>query len=79
MVTEQQVIEVIAKALNIKNEEVTALSSTANVESWDSLGHLSILTALDKKFDGKVAEIGEMAEAESLDKIINLLKSNSLI
>ena len=79
MVTEQQVIEVIANALNIKSDEITASSSTANVESWDSLGHLSILTALDQRFDGKIAEIGEMAEAESLDKIINLLKSKSLI
>ena len=29
--------------------KVTEKSSSNNLEEWDSLGHLSILTALDKK------------------------------
>jgi acyl carrier protein len=49
------------------------------IEEWDSLGHLAILVALDKKFNGKVSKIDEMASADTVKKIINLLKLNKLI
>ncbi len=79
MITEKQVIKVLEEALRIDSGSMTIDSSSLNVENWDSLGHLSILTSLDKIFDGKIAEISDMAEAESVEKILNLLKLNSLI
>ena len=36
-----EVLEIIAKSLEIKKEKVTMDSSTENLEEWDSLGHLS--------------------------------------
>ena len=59
--------------------KITFDSSVKNVEEWDSLGHLSILVALDKRFGGKVANIREMSSADSVNKIIQLLKDNSLV
>ena len=50
-----------------------------DIEEWDSFGHLGILVALDKKFDGKVASISEMASATTVKKMIDLLISNKLI
>jgi acyl carrier protein len=79
MTTQEDVISIIANALNVKSGDITTASSSSNIENWDSLGHLSVLIALDKMFAGKVAEIGEMAEADAVEKIITLLKSNSLI
>ena len=54
-------------------------SSVENVEEWDSLGHLGVLVALDKAFDGKIGSIKEMATAGSVTKIIEILKTNSFI
>jgi len=77
--TDNDVLEVIRRALNPKNAQITFDSSMDNVEEWDSLGHLSILVALDKVFDKKVGQIKEMASANSIKKILQLLKDNSLI
>lgn len=76
---DMEVIGVIAKALNIKGHNLTLDSSPENVEDWDSLGHLGILVDLDKFFDGKVGGIKEMATADSVGRILQLLRDNSLL
>jgi len=78
-VTEGDVLEVIRTALKEDGVNVTAESKIGSVESWDSLGHLEILVALDQKFDGKVANIQEMAKADSVQAIVKILKKHALI
>jgi acyl carrier protein len=48
------------------------------MEDWDSLGQLSILVALDKHFKGKISSLSEIAEANSVPKILTILKKNSI-
>ena len=76
---EQRVIEIIQKALELKDKALTLESKMTEVQEWDSLGHLSILSALDKSFDGQVAPIKEMATADSVSKILRTMKDNSII
>lgn len=78
-ITQTDVIVVIENALEIKNGKLDENSRAEDVDQWDSLGHLSILIALDKIFDGKIANITDMATANSLPKIFNILKQNSLL
>lgn len=78
-VSENEVLEVIKNALNIKGGGLTLESSIEDVEEWDSLGHLGILSALDKFFEGKIASIKEIAAVDSIQKILRILKNNSLI
>lgn len=78
-ISDNDVLEIIRKALNPKQQKITLDSTSDNVEEWDSLGHLGILVALDKVFDKKVGRISEMASAGSVKKILQLLKDNSLI
>ncbi len=78
-VTETEILEIIAKVLNVDANGLTVDSSSDNVDEWDSLGHLGVLVALDKTFDGKLAGIAEMATADSVNKIIQILKNNSFI
>lgn len=77
--TETEILEIIAKALNVNANGLTVDSSSDNVDEWDSLGHLGVLVALDKAFDGKLAGISKMATADSVTKIIQILKENSFI
>ena len=78
-ISEKEVLAVIQKALNLDGKLITLESSVRDVNEWDSLGQLGILTALDRTFNGKIASIKELAKADSVKKIIQILKDNSLI
>ena len=54
-------------------------SSQKNLEQWDSLGHLSIITALDKATKGKTSKIKALADADSVKKIIDILAKNKIL
>lgn len=73
------VIASIEQALNIEAGSVQDLTSADQIEAWDSLGHLSILVTLDKLFDGQLTRIGEMADANSVPKIISVLENHRLL
>lgn len=78
-ISQSDVIATIEKALELKTGSLGDGTPTPGIENWDSLGQLSILVALDKLFDGKLAEIQEMAQADSISKIMAVLKKHSLI
>ena len=73
------VIGAIEQALNIGPGLILDSTQAQQIEAWDSLGHLSILVALDKLFEGKLARIGEMADANSVPKILSVLKTHELL
>jgi acyl carrier protein len=72
------VIEIIEKALELKPGTLGEDSDSERIEDWDSLGQLSILVALDKHFKGKISSLSEIAEANSVPKILTILKKNSI-
>ena len=72
------VMEIIEKALLLEPGILKEDSDSEKTEGWDSLGQLSILVALDKHFEGKISSISEMAEANSVQKILTILKENSI-
>tara|TARA_B100000035_G_C20633230_1_gene393288 strand:- start:115 stop:354 length:240 start_codon:yes stop_codon:yes gene_type:complete len=76
-INKNQLIEIVCKAL--ENDEVTFDSSIYDIDEWDSLSQLSILTELDDALDGKVADIDGIANTQSVSEIYDLLKKNSLI
>ena len=73
----EEVVQIISKALEV--DKISIDSSVSNTEEWDSLGHLSILVSLDKRFDGGVAGIKEMAAVDSVRSVLKILKDNNLI
>lgn len=76
---QSDVIAVIEKALEMKPGSLGESTHSEEVDSWDSLGQLSILVALDKLFDGKIANITDMAGADAIPKILNILRQHSLL
>lgn len=54
-------------------------SSSDNVPEWDSLGHLSVLTALDDATNGKASSLSDLSEATSVTKLVDILESNEII
>ena len=45
------VIEIAAEVLEVPADSVTAESSPESVDSWDSLNHLKLITAIETRFD----------------------------
>ena len=77
--TYESLIEVIAKSIFVDGSSLSMDSSAETVEEWDSLGHISILSALDEATDGKSADIVELTQATSVREINDLLKENELL
>ena len=78
-INEETITALIGNALRIDTNLISINSSSENVEEWDSLGHLSILESLDRHFDGKVANIIELASSKKEKKILSILRKNSLL
>ena len=78
-ISENEVLEILRNALEIEKEDIGLDSSSENLEAWDSIGHLSILAGLDSALDGTAAEIADLATADSVRKILHVLKDNALV
>ena len=79
MINEDKIFETIADDLEISRDEINHKSSSENIEKWDSLGQLAILSALDELFDGAIADIPEIANSYSVNSLLEILKDNKLI
>ena len=77
--SEQDVLSAIESALELDSRSIDTEAVSEDVEGWDSLGHLSILAALDSLFEGRVTEIGEIVTADSVPKILVALRQHSLL
>ena len=73
------IIKIIAKILKMSAQKVEKIDNYTKMENWDSLAQLDIISALDKKLNGKIGKIKNIAEIKSVKKIISLLKKKSLI
>lgn len=78
-ISQHDVITAIEKALKIQPGLLGENTQAEEVEGWDSLGQLSILTDLDVLFDGKIADISDMVGANSIPKILTILRQHSLL
>lgn len=67
---EKEVISIVSKALK---KRVNAKSSSKNTEQWDSLGQLSILSAIEKATKGKSSKI-DLTEVQSIKQLCIKLK-----
>jgi acyl carrier protein len=78
MISEKKLKSIIGKILEIKSEKITQNSGMNNIEQWDSLAHLSILTEIDKLTKGRASKIKGLSNSTTIKEILKLLKSNRL-
>ena len=78
-ITQTDVMAAIERSLELQPGTLNEGTRADEIENWDSLGQLSVLVALDKLFSGKIAGIAEMGEADSVGKILAILKQHSLL
>ncbi len=73
---EERIIAIMTDAL--MGEDVNAESTVDNLTGWDSLGHLSILSALDEASGGKINDISEFNDVKSVKEIVQLCENHKL-
>ena len=76
--TEKELFRLIKVSLKT-SKKINIKSSSKNIEEWDSLGQLAILTTLDKKFKNKSSKLSKLATVENLKDIVSILKKAKLL
>jgi acyl carrier protein len=76
--TEKDLFKLIKTCLKT-SKKIDIKSASRNIEEWDSLGQLSILTTLDKRFKNKATKLTKLATAETVKDIVSILKKAKLI
>lgn len=66
-------ISVVIGALEIAPKRITDETQASDIEEWDSLGHISILVALDEVVPGVLESVPELASATSISELRILL------
>jgi hypothetical protein len=77
MITMEQLCGEIAIALEVMPDAVNVNTQSADLEEWDSLGHITILTRLDDLLDNISERLPALAEATSVREMWDLIKSES--
>lgn len=79
LISEEVLLSTIEEALELNKGEISIDSSMENTDSWDSLGAIQILSALDILTEGKSSENIDFSEAGSCKEILDALKKLGLI
>ena len=74
--TENEFLVCVAEALEIELEQISLETTAEDLEEWDSLGHLTILFALDKESGGKASKIDKLSGMTKLNDIFQALSVN---
>ena len=66
-------IEIISKEIRIDKSLISEESVMEDFPKWDSLAHLNLMEALEKKFNKKIST-SKIEELKSVKKISKFLK-----
>ena len=69
----------ISESLRVPIEGIGIKSSQDLIEEWDSLGHLSILSSLSKKFGSSIDNVEGFSACVSVKCIAETLKYAGLL
>lgn len=74
MTNKQKYINVFAETFNLKEEEVEKLEYAATTE-WDSVGHMSLIAALEDEFNITM-DTDDIIDFSSFERGIEILMQN---
>ena len=77
MISNNDLIVLVADSLEIEKSDIDAETRLDSIEEFDSLGALSVFTAISQKTNGKSDDI-DLTEAETINEIFIKLKDNGL-
>ena len=76
---EKELLKLVSEALEVSIEKINLRSSQDEIEEWDSLGHLSILSSLSKELGDSINNVKGLSNCNTSSCIIEILKSAGLL
>jgi acyl carrier protein len=76
MISEQKLISIITHALGLEEGVVNMDLKSSDIAEWDSLGHLSILTAISQELEGQYEDSQELAQSSSVREFFKCLNKS---
>ncbi len=73
MTDKKRLFSAMAKALRVKETEISERTSRTNLPEWDSMNHLVLMTQVEKTFNIKFSA-DEISKAKSARDIMALLE-----
>ena len=70
----EELQEIFRDVLDQPDLVLTRGSNAHNVEDWDSLAHINLVTAIEKRYKIKFA-LGELQELKDVGDMIDLIKA----
>jgi len=70
--TSKLILQIISKSLNIPSKSLKDKTNLNTFEEWDSLGVLTVMSAIDKKFKGKV-NINSFEKIKNVNDIVKII------
>lgn len=74
---ETKVKEIMSKVFNVPEESINSISSPDTIESWDSLKHMNLVTALEEEYSIRF-NYEQISEMLNYGLIIEVLKENGI-
>lgn len=74
---ENKIREIMAQVFNVPEVSIDSLSSPDTIESWDSLKHMNLVTALEEEFNIRFT-YEQISEMLNFSLIIEVLKENGI-
>jgi len=73
MISQDQVISIIASALDVDKNSINIATKSSDLPEWDSLGHLAILSKISEEIGDQYNESQELASSSSVKEIFDSL------
>ena len=77
MENSQKFRSIVSTILDIPEDQVTGQLSSETVDTWDSLNHINLLSALEQEF-GLILATDSLAEAHSVPRLKALLAEHGV-
>ncbi len=61
-------------ALGVRLDSIKLTSTSSSLDGWDSLGHLALLSELDRAYPGVTSRVPGLGTAQSVSEILDLLQ-----
>ena len=71
-----QLINIVKEALDIEEETIDLKTQFDSLDTWDSLGKLSLIALIDESFNVQISD-KEFNSFETLDDLYTALKSKN--
>lgn len=73
---DNQVIDIIAKALKVNRARITPDLSIGEIPEWDSVGNITLISALEENFhvDFPIEDLFNLTNVESIIQAVKKLK-----